>query len=271
MSAAKNPDREAEPAAALPEPGGATGPASATRHSSVSAESDFPVPTRPTIFYVVASTPRSGSSFLCRQLWSTGLMGAPAEYFNYEGHMLRMAARLQPQNLLEYVQRLFALRTSPNGVFGFKAHWDQFHIVRAGRLLTLFPGLRYVHLERTDRVAQAVSLAKAEQTGMWGSRRQAPIATPVYRPRLIRHWMDRIEQDNGRWLAFFRRLGIHPVAVTYESLAADPDAATVEVLRSFGFAPDPAARIDLRQTVRQADSINRDWIERFRRDHAGPG
>src|SRR5215470_19312850 len=105
---------------------------------------DFPVPTRPTRFYLVASTPRSGSTFLCHELRATGAMGAPAEYFNYQGAMLRMVTRLRPNDLAEYLEQLFAIRTSPNGVFGFKAQWDQFRLVINGGLLRLMPGLSYL-------------------------------------------------------------------------------------------------------------------------------
>ena len=125
------------------------------RHRTVAATYDFPASTKPTNFYVVASTPRSGSSYLCNQLWSTGLMGAPGEYFNYQGMMLLMAARLRPNNLVEYLRRLFMLRTSANGVFGFKAQWDQFQLVINGGLLGLLHRLRFIYLERTDRLAQA--------------------------------------------------------------------------------------------------------------------
>ena len=33
--------------------------------------------------YIVASTDRSGSTFFCSLLWQTGVLGAPAEYWNF--------------------------------------------------------------------------------------------------------------------------------------------------------------------------------------------
>jgi LPS sulfotransferase NodH len=221
------------------------------------------------MFYVVASTPRCGSSHLCRLLWSTGMLGAPAEYFNYQRTMLRMAARLQPGNLNEYVRRIIALRTAPTGVFGFKAHWDQFRLVLDGGVLSLFPGLRYIELERADRIAQAVSLAKAEQSGAWNSRSRRR-HEPVYRRDRIAHHLGRLERDLAAWKAHFQRHGIRPLSLTCESVDAEPDAAVERVLSTFGLAPDPALRIELPAPERQSEAENLEWIERFRRESGVP-
>lgn len=229
------------------------------------AAHDFPTPTQPTMFYFVASTPRSGSTFLCHELWATGVMGAPSEYFNYQGTMLRMTARLRPGNLFEYVERLFAVRTSPNGVFGFKAHWDQFRIVVNGGLLRFFPALRCIYVERADKVAQAVSYVRAEQTGQWVSWRPAR-GVPAYDHAGIGSALRRIEQEAARWQAMFARHGIEPMRISYEALATDRRAVTDEILRRFGLARDPSLRIELRRMERQSDAMNREWIERFHRE-----
>ena len=44
---------------------------------------DFPGPVQLRRSYIVASTDRSGSTFLCSLLWQTGVLGAPAEYWNF--------------------------------------------------------------------------------------------------------------------------------------------------------------------------------------------
>ena len=43
---------------------------------------DLPTPHSPRRTYVIASTPRTGSTLLARALWDTGLVGAPKEYLN---------------------------------------------------------------------------------------------------------------------------------------------------------------------------------------------
>src|SRR5262249_5887973 len=132
------------------------------RSSSSTQAYDFPERTAPRTFYIVASTPRSGSTFLCRRLWSTGLMGAPAEYFNYQGFMLQMVARLRPANIFHYVRQLLAIRTSPNGVFGANVHWNHFWFMQQAEIVPLLPRVRFIYIARADRLAQAVSYALAD-------------------------------------------------------------------------------------------------------------
>src|SRR5215470_15256953 len=134
----------------------------------LSEEWDFqPSSAKRRLFYCVAATPRSGSTFLCHLLWATGCMGAPAEYFDPQFSMLPMASRLRARSTGEYVKLLKERRTSPNGVFGFKAFWRHFRFMADFDLLGFFPRLRFVHIERQDRLAQAVSLAKAEALRQW--------------------------------------------------------------------------------------------------------
>src|SRR5262249_41256156 len=139
----------ADPDSVALDPAAPQSPGRAPRSRSAAEAFDFPRRTAaPTIYYIVASTPRSGSTFLCRRLWSTGLMGAPAEYFNYQGFMLQMVARLRSVNIFHYVRQLFAIRTSPNGVFGAKVHFNHFRFMAEAEIQPLFPQLRVVYIAR---------------------------------------------------------------------------------------------------------------------------
>ena len=107
--------------------------------------------------YIVCSTPRSGSSLLCRALASMGIAGTPTEYFN-------------PVTRASLTAR--SRRTSANGVFGTKLHWEQLEQLRAeslglGRaepefeisasfLEQLLPAPVYIHILRRDVNRQAV-------------------------------------------------------------------------------------------------------------------
>lgn len=49
------------------------------------AEFDFPLrPSPPPRPYLLASTPRSGSTYVSHLFWQTGCLGAPLEYCNFE-------------------------------------------------------------------------------------------------------------------------------------------------------------------------------------------
>ncbi|HBX68572.1 MAG TPA: hypothetical protein DEH25_04110 [Chloroflexi bacterium] len=80
----------------------------------------------PQICYLIAASPRSGSQLLVALLSATGLAGNPDEHFNpwYMGD----ATNFFPDDLLycpEHIQRLMAEHTTPNGIFGSKAHFLQ--------------------------------------------------------------------------------------------------------------------------------------------------
>ena len=197
-------------------------------------------------------------------------MGAPQEYFNYGSLMLEMAARLKVNTIRDYVYRLFELRTSPNGVFAFKGHWYHFRFVAGAGLLRFFPGLRFIHIERRDRLAQAVSAAKKQQTKQSTSMTHPSQRRPVYDRGTIQRALARFEYETVQWNAMFRRSGIEPVRVVYESLVADPDAIVDDILRRFGFTRDPACYVEVPRLERLSDSVNSEWIERFRRETATP-
>jgi LPS sulfotransferase NodH len=109
---------------------------------------------RPDRSYVVCSTQRSGSTYLCRLLASTGVAGTPQEYFEaraetgsppHPGYFLAGLPRtgagirddVRPTDAPEYsdlravdgweehLARTFRMGTSKNGVFGAKLMWNQ--------------------------------------------------------------------------------------------------------------------------------------------------
>jgi len=72
------------------------------------------------------------------------------------------------------------VESNPGQVFGFKVSWEQAHILccrlraegvgdssDAFDLRFIFPDLRFVHVLRKDKVAQAVSAWRAYASGIW--------------------------------------------------------------------------------------------------------
>ena len=128
---------------------------------------------------------------------------------------------------------------------------------------------RYVHLRRADTLGQAISRVRAEQTGLWhraadGSEleRLSPPAEPVYDRARIAAALAEAERLTAGWEDWFTRNGIVPLRVTYEDLAADPQATLARVLHHIG--QDPArAQGALPGTARLADALSDDWRARF--------
>lgn len=246
-------------------------PRSKPGHIPLSDESfDFPVCGHPKYFYFVASTERSGSTYLCTMLWRTGILGAPVEYFNFNNIMLQMAVRLGTQSLDEYLHRLFEVRSSPNGVFGAKIHWPHLQFLILSKLLTRFPNARWIFIDRRDAVAQAVSYAKAVQTQQWRSS-AIPQATPKFDFDTILQWHKQLVADKNAWHTFLRSAKVQPLIVFYEDFIERADAITAEIVVKLGFPAEPHGTPMAPEVARQGDETNLEWTARFRKEAAQQG
>ncbi len=230
--------------------------------------------------YVICSTQRSGSFLLCRQLINAGL-GAPHEYFN-PGHVRMLSHRWNsdPSDLRAYVRRLFAKRTTPNGVWGIKIQWSEYEQVCQsgdGDLLDqeVFDGARYIVLYRKDLPAQAVSLHLSYVTGIWGFD-----ATPTTVPHSavplddlehVEHCARRIVGETGAWEQFFTRREINPLKMFYEDYAADQSGWLIRVAQVLGVDPTkyrvPPPEPREPQHSPEIEALRRELIARFRVQH----
>ena len=179
--------------------------------------------------YVLASTPRSGSTLLARTLMATGVLGKPMEYFNHRilndfrhqwgvpspsvvGRLARPYRRLRRRNQSElyfwwkpatirtFAHLLLARRTTPNGVFANKVTWSQQHSVVVASGIdadTWLRAPRYVFLRRRDHLRQAISWVRARQTQSWSSDKP-PSSEHRYDRELIARLVVQIEAEGGR-------------------------------------------------------------------------
>ena len=211
---------------------------------------------------MVCAEPRSGSSLLCELLCDTELAGAPTEFFDRE-MMERFQEVWGAPSLERYLGALMRKKTGPNGVFGFKVHYEQFSDVLAGSDIdSMFGDLRLVHIGRRDRVRQAVSFARAIQTNQWASDHPARGA-PAFDRDLIASCQKRIERVARGWERFFAERSASPLRIVYEDFAARPQETVEDVLRHLGV--EFPAGLDLRPPTldKQADSLSEQWVRRY--------
>jgi len=232
-------------------------------HHKFDHQFDHPDP--PRLCYVVCSTPRSGSSLLCELLCNCGLAGAPTEFFDAQ-QMDDFMRVWGVGSFEEYLTELLRRKTGPNGVFGFKLHNDQL----SQQLQDLdwevrFPGLRYIHITRRDRLRQAVSFSKAIQSEQWASTHDHNGREPRFDPEELRWCLRNIELQEQRWEEHFARHGIQPLRVAYERLVRRQERTLRETLRFLGLELPPGARIPPPTLRRQADSHSELWVRRLRR------
>ncbi len=226
---------------------------------------DFPAAAPVQNFYIIASSERCGSTYLCLKLWQTGALGAPWEYLNYQTEMTAMARRWRTNDVDEYMRRVIRCRTSANGTFAVKVHYHHFSYVLAHcpKLLDALPAPRFVVVHRQDRLGQAISLARAIQTNAWSSfARKAN--EPVYDAVLISRCLRKIELQVSGWADWLNERQIEPLVVDYDELVARPDEIVASVRRFLDIAEEAAASaLPIPLVERQADAISAEWRGRY--------
>lgn len=247
-----------------------------------------------TASYIVCTSPRSGSTLLCRMLAATGVAGDPESLFYrpaLDDWMTRLNVHAQgttERECLDMIMRAAIRRgRGETPVFGLRQQRPSFDFL-CRQLAILHPGAetdldriertfgptRFIHLTRPDKLDQAVSYLKAQQTGLWhvaadGSEweRTAPPRAPVYDAARISDCVGMLDGYDRGWNAWFHREGIEPVRITYDELSDAPGATLRLVLERLGLDPRAADGIEP-EVGRMADTTSRDWIVRFRAETA---
>lgn len=235
------------------------------------------------VAYVICGTPRSGSTMLCSLLKSTGIAGRPESYFR-EPDLAARAARWgipygEDFDFAAFVRSAVAAGTTRNGVFGVRVMWGTMEQI-VDRLKARYVScgdthavtdllqrafdapVRFLYLHRQDRIGQAVSWARAEQTGYWHPGDRAA-ATPYFDFEQIASLVDEIGQHNNAWRSWFDQSGIEPYEISYEKLSNDPVGTTRAVLAHLGLSVADSDDIKF-DDKRQADKLNAEWIARYR-------
>src|SRR5213596_1214809 len=232
--------------------------------------------------YVVCTIPRAGSNLLTDGLRATRRAGVPKQFFLPKSEA-RYGAEVGLDPVADYpgyVRVIVNTKTTRNEVFGFKLmswYLDNFLTgLRDTRAfgdattddLTLlrnaFPRLRFVHILRRHKLRQALSTARALQTGLWKVQKgKTTLREPQFDAELIEQSLREAERQERIWDGFFRRIGIKPFQVEYEKLCQDYEATIRAVLSFLKIGLPATARIGPPKTMRQADEISQMWEKRF--------
>ena len=232
--------------------------------------------------YVVCAVPRSGSNLLTDGLHATRQAGRPKQFF-LEKFEVDYGAKhgLDPaKDYAGYVRGIIRAKTTSNEVFGFKLmSWylndflgrlrETHAFGNAGTsdlelLRNAFPRLQFVHVYRRHKLRQALSKARAVQTGLWKVQKGKTIQRePQFDAELIEQCLRDGERQEKAWECFFQRIGIDPFRVEYEKLCQDYEGTIRAVLDFLRISRPRRTPIGPPATVRQADDISRAWEERF--------
>jgi LPS sulfotransferase NodH len=217
--------------------------------------------------YLIASSPRSGSQLVSALLISTGLAGFPTEHFN-PWHM-GDATDFFPDDLLyssDHIRKLIERYTTPNGVFGTKAHFLQvINFVGLDCLERLYPTpLKYISLRRRDFTRQGISLARAVQTNSYNSDMQ-PVKTPVYNFHQILQCIREVRVDAKGWETYFHQRRIEPFRILYEDFVVEQKGTLKRIFDFLEITLPADFQMPKMRLKRQADMLTDVWVEKFNR------
>jgi LPS sulfotransferase NodH len=177
-----------------------------------------------------------------------------------------------------YVRAIVNTKITRNEVFGFKLmSWYLDDFLTRLRLAntsdnpgdldllrSAFPSLRFVRIVRRHKLRQALSTARALQTGLWKVQEGKTIERePEFDPDLIEQSLHEAERQDKIWDHFFQRIGIKPFKVEYEKLCGDYESTIRAVLDFLKIKLPVGTRVGPPVTTRQADEISRIWEARF--------
>jgi trehalose 2-sulfotransferase len=247
--------------------------------------------------YIICTSPRSGSTLLCKLLEATGKSGHPGSHF----HQPSIAAWLEYYGLSDHpfadpLSRLTAIfdaarqtGTGTTGMFGLRLQRHSFdffmqnletlhpdHPHDTDRIHAAFGRTLFIHLTRPNKLDQAISRVIAEQSGLWhksadGSeleRLSAP-QTPIYSAARISEHIATLTAYDVQWQAWFDQQGLSPLRVSYDDLSHAPTQQLDRILDALGLGPSLAADVAV-PTAKLADHINQDWAQRYLAETSPP-
>lgn len=223
-------------------------------------------------------------------LAATGCAGKPESYFHVpsferwlEVFDFRETAFSSRQGALHAIFGAAIERgTTENGIFGLRMQRGSFDYFRkqlslvssepmndVARIETVFGSTTFVHLSREDWIDQAISLLRAEQTGLWHRNadgteleRRTHSNEPEYDAEAIARHVDDLTALDSSWESWFQSQELQPLRITYDALSRDPQDVLSSVLSEIQCDPGIAKTVAT-PTAKLADSESEEWKKRF--------
>jgi len=209
---------------------------------------------------------RCGSNYLAELLASNGTYNLAGEDLNWDTVLTHCKAN-GIESFQDYVAFLVRRLKRKDRVF-IKVATSQIELLgKAGILDQVLARSKFILIERSDKLGQAISYAIAFGTGRytsWMASSTPPEAVEFSRKR-IDHIIASIADSYRQFDVFFAKNGIQPVNVVYEQLAANPVKQVSWIAESLGL-DDLEARLSGLRLEKQAGAVNALWRQRYLSD-----
>jgi LPS sulfotransferase NodH len=238
----------------------------------------FPVPADS---YLVLSTARSGSTMLTAYLGKIGY-GFPIEAFNpNKNSRERYNWGIDYTDPYAYIKKAIEFQTV-GGVMGMKFMPNQFFLFleNARNLLSptnlnfkdsalveiFFPSAKYIHLERKNKLKQAISFSKALQDGIWREEEgedetyKEYVTPAVYDREHIECCFDLSLANDQYWRHYLRSNQLSYLHMYYEELTANYQEEMAQIHKYLGIKDQDIVLPPLRK---QSTGLSEEWEKRF--------
>jgi LPS sulfotransferase NodH len=215
-------------------------------------------------------------------LTTTGAHGQPDEWLNQDRWQWNCArfGLSEDASMTDMVRALQQGLSSLNGVFAHKIlrysyepfiermrQLDGFgELAETEILKTLFPGLQCIYIRRRDRLAQAISLLKAEQSAVWhiNEKRLNHVDPVHFKWTGIDGLVRDLQEQERRWEELIKCAGVPCVEVFYEDLIREREAEMNRIINALEIK-SPAFRLDFKQLAHRPtrDGTNKQWRSRY--------
>jgi LPS sulfotransferase NodH len=119
---------------------------------------------------MILASPRCGSTFFCDVLNKTGRLGLCDEWINieyFQAYCVVLGIAFADFKIVKYLKTVIGKTLRGTGVFVIKSHIGQLDSLATDFGIRSMSFGKTVYLYRKDKIAQAVSYAKAKKTNQW--------------------------------------------------------------------------------------------------------
>lgn len=214
--------------------------------------------------YLLLSETRSGTNWIGSMANNTGVMGISAEWLA-PSKTKGLLRKLDGSEFFDHVvqasstlNQRFAIKIFPNHVYRINNHY-QYDFIRKCR--EAHP-VKIIHLMRRDRVGQAVSLARSQQTQQWRSDTSKEKEAVYDFPAICRAYF-RAGRSNVFWQDYLAVNNIAHETYHYEDLMTSFDEYQKTLMDFLDVEKSVQWKTELKI---QRDSVSLEWCDRFRED-----
>lgn len=212
-------------------------------------------------YVIVAFTNRSGSNYLAELMASSGQINLATELLNAET-IIRVSRKQGLKTFRDYFLGS-AVHGRVGGIFAFKAALDHFYILeRAGMLDEILGNAFVIHIERSDKILQAISLDIAMQTERWASYQGPATRVPRYAQERVAARLQEVTAKANDTTEFLAYRGTPNLSVSYELLTSCPQCV-IEAISKIADIDGLSAFVDKVAVQRQATETNLEWRRLF--------